>query len=84
METKIKVQRLLKLPKIQYNRVILNKVGTILEIMEGVNHSNRQRGYEARDKEEMIQAIIKLHEEGNSQVDIAKMLKINRGTIKRK
>ncbi|WP_394174850.1 helix-turn-helix domain-containing protein [Guptibacillus hwajinpoensis] len=52
--------------------------------MEGVNHSNRQRGYEARDKEEMIQAIIKLHEEGNSQVDIAKMLKINRGTIKRK
>ena len=51
--------------------------------MERVNHIKRERGYGARDKEELIQAIIKLHEEGYSQVDIAKKLKISRGTIKR-
>ncbi|MGG5255084.1 LAGLIDADG family homing endonuclease [Neobacillus sp. SM06] len=49
----------------------------------GVNHDKRQRGYGARDKEEIINSIIKLHAEGYSQVDIAKILKISRGTIKR-
>lgn len=51
--------------------------------MEGVNYSQRQRGYGAREKEELINAIVKLHNEGYSQVDIAKMLKISRGTILR-
>lgn len=50
---------------------------------EKVNHNKRQRVYGARDKEELIKAIIKLHNEGYSQVDIAKILEINRGTIKR-
>lgn len=50
--------------------------------MEGVNHNKRQRGYGARDKEEIIKSIIKLHNEGHSQVEIAKILNINRGTIK--
>jgi hypothetical protein len=54
-----------------------------METMEAVNHRNRQRGYGARDKEEIIQAIIKLHGQGVSQVQIAKTLNINRGTIKR-
>lgn len=49
----------------------------------GVNHSKRRRGYGARDKEELIKSIIKLHTNGYSQVDIAKALHINRGTIKR-
>ncbi len=51
--------------------------------MEGVNHIIRRRKYGARDKEELIELIIKLHDEGYSQVDIANMLGINRGTIKR-
>ncbi|WP_456278317.1 LAGLIDADG family homing endonuclease [Bacillus sp. AK128] len=51
--------------------------------MEEVNHNKRQRGYGARDKEEMIDSIINLHKDGYSQVDIAKTLGINRGTIKR-
>ncbi|RXI99495.1 hypothetical protein DS745_14855 [Anaerobacillus alkaliphilus] len=50
---------------------------------ERVNHSKQKRGYEARDKDEIINLIIKFHEEGYSQVDISKMLNINRGTIKR-
>jgi hypothetical protein len=50
---------------------------------EEVNHNKRQRGYEARDKEEIIKSITKFHNDGYSQVDIAKMLNINRGTIKR-
>ncbi|WP_377912758.1 hypothetical protein [Bacillus songklensis] len=29
--------------------------------MEGVNYSRRQRGYRAREKEELINAIVKLH-----------------------
>ena len=37
-----------------YNRIILYKVGSIMGAMEGVNHNKRQRGYEARDKEEII------------------------------
>lgn len=78
------VQRLLKLPNgSDYNRAILYKVDVIMGAMEGVNHNKRKRGYEARDKEEMIQSIIKLHIEGYSQVDIAKILNISRGTIKR-
>jgi hypothetical protein len=50
---------------------------------EGVNHNGRQRRYGARDKEELIRNIIYLHNCGFSQVDIAKKLKLNRGTIKR-
>jgi hypothetical protein len=51
--------------------------------MEGVNHNARQHHYGARDKEELIRNIIYLHNCGFSQVDIAKNLKLNRGTIKR-
>ncbi|WP_232843441.1 LAGLIDADG family homing endonuclease [Sporosarcina beigongshangi] len=51
--------------------------------MEGVNHNNRRRRYGARDKDELINTIIKLHEEGYSQVAIAKKLDISRGTILR-
>jgi len=54
-----------------------------MDTMEGVNHNKRKRRYEARDKEELIKSIIKLHKLGYSQVDIAKKLDINRGTIKR-
>ncbi|SLL32705.1 DNA endonuclease related to intein-encoded endonucleases [Mycobacteroides abscessus subsp. abscessus] len=50
---------------------------------EGVNHNKRRRRYEARDKEDLIQSIISLHGNGYSQVDIAKMLDISRGTIRR-
>ncbi|WP_052404777.1 helix-turn-helix domain-containing protein [Bacillus rubiinfantis] len=50
---------------------------------EGVNQGKRQRGYGARDKERIIESVIKLHKEGYSQVDIAKMLNISRGTIMR-
>jgi hypothetical protein len=38
--------------------------------MEGVNHNRRQRGYGARDKDEIINSIIKLHIKGYSQVDL--------------
>lgn len=51
--------------------------------MERVNHTPRQRGYGARDKEELIKQIISLHEKGISQVEIARKLKISRGTILR-
>lgn len=51
--------------------------------MEGVNYNKRRRGYKARDKEEIVESIIKLHNKGYSQVDISKMLSISRGTIKR-
>lgn len=51
--------------------------------MEKVNCIKRQRRYKARDKEELIFSIIQLHNQGYSQVDIAKILNINRGTIKR-
>ncbi|MFS0865630.1 hypothetical protein [Fredinandcohnia sp. 179-A 10B2 NHS] len=50
---------------------------------EEVNHNSRQRGYGARDKERLIDIIVKLHDKGYSQVDISKMLNISRGTIKR-
>lgn len=50
---------------------------------EGVNRSIRRRGYGARDKEELIRAIIHLHDEGYSQVEISKQLNIARGTILR-
>ncbi|RFU61918.1 LAGLIDADG family homing endonuclease [Bacillus sp. V59.32b] len=48
-----------------------------------VNHNNRRRIYGARDKEELVNAIGELHKHGYSQVDIAKKLKISRGTILR-
>ncbi len=54
-----------------------------MEIKEGVNRNVRRRPYGARDKEEIINSIKKLHEEGYSQVDIAKLLGISRGTILR-
>ncbi|MGG4490080.1 hypothetical protein [Metabacillus idriensis] len=43
----------------------------------------RRRIYGARDKEELIKVIVNLHNKGFSQVDIAKKININRGTIKR-
>lgn len=49
----------------------------------GVNRRVRRRPYEARDKEELIKKIIYLHDNGFSQVDIAKRLNISRGTLKR-
>ncbi|MBB3867409.1 hypothetical protein DER53_16555 [Parageobacillus toebii NBRC 107807] len=51
--------------------------------MEGVNRNARQRRYEARDKEEIMKKAKYLHEQGYSQVKIAEMLGINRGTLKR-
>ncbi|MDF0727320.1 LAGLIDADG family homing endonuclease [Cytobacillus sp. S13-E01] len=54
-----------------------------METREEVNHNKRQRGYGARDKDELIAKIIELHKRGNSQVEIAKILKISRGTILR-
>lgn len=41
--------------------------------MGGVNRNIRRRAYEARDKEELIQAIIKLYNESIGQVDISKL-----------
>lgn len=58
-------------------------MGISLGAKEKVNDNIRQRGYQARDKEEIIKSIIYLHNEGVSQVDIAKKLNISRGTIKR-
>jgi hypothetical protein len=40
--------------------------------MERVNHNKRQRGYGARDKEEIIESMINLND-SYSQVDIAKI-----------
>jgi LAGLIDADG-like domain len=54
-----------------------------MDEMEGVNHNTRQRRYGARDKEELIRKIIYFHNCGFSQVDIAKKLNLNRGTISR-
>lgn len=51
--------------------------------MEGVNHNKRQRRYGAQDKDELIKMITKLHEDGFSQVEIAKKLDLSRGTILR-
>ncbi|MFY4776280.1 LAGLIDADG family homing endonuclease [Metabacillus sp. RGM 3146] len=54
-----------------------------MEAKEKVDDNKRQRGYQARDKEELIKTITSLHDRGYSQVEIAKKLNINRGTIKR-
>ena len=54
-----------------------------MEAKEGVNLYRRRRRYGARDKEELIKSIQKLHNEGYSQVDIAKRVGIARGTILR-
>ena len=51
--------------------------------MEEVNHDKRQRRYGAQDKDKIITKIIKLHEEGLSQVAISEKLDISRGTILR-
>lgn len=54
-----------------------------LDAMEGVNHNKRQRRYGAQDKDDLIKMITKLHEDGYSQVEIAKKLDLSRGTILR-
>ncbi len=54
-----------------------------MDAMEGVNHNKRQRRYGAQDKDELIKIITKLHEEGFSQVEIARKLDLSRGTILR-
>lgn len=51
--------------------------------MEGVNRSLRRRGYEARDREEMMKKAKHLHDAGYSQVKIAMTLGISRGTLMR-
>lgn len=38
--------------------------------MERVNHNHRQRGYGARDKEELINQIISLHEKGIDHIRV--------------
>ncbi|MEK5080920.1 hypothetical protein MKX73_18515 [Solibacillus sp. FSL W7-1436] len=43
-----------------------------MKTMEKVNCIKRQRRYKARDKEELIFSIIQLHNQGYSQVNIAK------------
>ncbi|MBD8070418.1 LAGLIDADG family homing endonuclease [Bacillus sp. PS06] len=50
---------------------------------EEVSYNIRRRGYRAQDKEELINKIVALHKEGQSQVSIAKMLGVNRGTLLR-
>jgi hypothetical protein len=76
----MKVQRLLKLPTAPHTMNIINKNAWSEGAMEGVNRNTRQRGYEARDKEEMLKKAKYLHEEGYSQV---KILGVNRGTLRR-
>jgi len=66
-------------PYNEYNYKNVWSVGA----MEGVNRNTRQRGYEARDKEEMLRKAKYLHEKGYSQVKIARILGINRGTLRR-
>ncbi|WP_197282679.1 LAGLIDADG family homing endonuclease [Bacillus sp. FJAT-18017] len=48
-----------------------------------VNHKPRRRAYGARDKERLVKTIIELHNQGLSQVDIAKIIHVSRGTILR-
>jgi hypothetical protein len=55
----------------------------ILGAMEGVNRNTRKRGYEARDKEEIMKKAKQLHEIGYSQVKIAEILGVNRGSLRR-
>lgn len=50
----MKVQRLLKLPTAPHTMNVINKNVWSVGAMEGVNRNTRQRGYEARDKEEML------------------------------
>ncbi|EMT47181.1 LAGLIDADG family homing endonuclease [Anoxybacillus flavithermus] len=83
LETEMKVQRLLKLPTASHTMNVINKHVWSGEAMEGVNRNARQRGYEARDKEEMLEKAKYLHKEGYSQVKIAKILGVNRGTLRR-
>lgn len=54
-----------------------------LKAKEEVNHDKRQRRYGARDKDELITKITKLHKEGLSQAAIARNLDLSRGTILR-
>jgi len=62
---------------------VINKNVWSVETMEGVNRNTRRRGYEARDKEEMLKKAKDLHKEGYSQVKIAKILGVSRGTLRR-
>lgn len=59
------------------------KGALLLETTKKVNCIKQRCKYKARDKEELIRLIIQLHDEGYSQVDIAKQLGVSRGTIKR-
>jgi intein-encoded DNA endonuclease-like protein len=54
-----------------------------MESMVKVNRRGRRRPYGARDREELIIAILNLHDKGYSQVEIAKKLNLSRGTILR-
>ncbi|ARA99161.1 hypothetical protein GD3902_14645 [Geobacillus thermodenitrificans] len=82
LETEMKVQRLLKLPTALGTLRITNTVSWG-RAMEGVNRIPRQRGYEARDREEIMKKAKYLHEEGYRHVKIAMMLGISRGTLMR-
>ena len=48
-----------------------------------VDRKNKHCSFEARDKDLLMQQIIHMHDQGFSQVDIAKNLGISRGTILR-
>ncbi|MFE8695479.1 LAGLIDADG family homing endonuclease [Cytobacillus sp. FJAT-53684] len=54
-----------------------------MESKERVNQRKHIRTYGARDKEELVNAIKLLHDQGYSQVEISKRLNIARGTIQR-
>lgn len=60
-----------------------NEHGFVGRAMEGVNRIPRQRGYEARDREEIMKKAKYLHEEGYRHVKIAMMLGISKGTLMR-
>ncbi|WP_245203816.1 LAGLIDADG family homing endonuclease [Ammoniphilus resinae] len=51
--------------------------------MEGVNQNVRRRHYGARGREELLQEVCKLYEQGHSQHEIANMLSVPRGTLSR-
>lgn len=54
-----------------------------MEDKAGVNRILRQRRYDARDKEEIMNKAKQLHKQGYSQVKIAEILGVNRSTLAR-
>lgn len=54
-----------------------------MEAKEEVSRNARKRRYGAQNKDDLINAIIELHESGFSQVEISKKLGVSRGTILR-